>query len=223
MLKFTLKGVFLLLEIRKKSVIPIYGAAGAWFLYCLFFPLYSWFHFLFPAVLSLAAYIILSKLFPGTVEYVEAPKDPVKTGDEKIDALLKEGRDAVSEMERLEDLISNTVVKAKIGELISVTDKIFDDLVHDRSDYAQISRFASYYLPTTIKLLNAYHRMSSQGIEGENITSTLNKIESILDTTVSAYKKQLDSLFADQALDIETDITVMESMLKREGLSGKDF
>ena len=70
-----------------------------------------------------------------------------------------------------------------------------------------------------MKLLNAYDRMSGQG-EGENVSATLDRIRDILDTTAAAYRKQYDALFANEALDIETDITVLESMLKREGLAG---
>ena len=42
----------------------------------------------------------------------------------------------------------------------------------------------------------------------------------MLDTAIAAYRKLLDSLFANQAMDIETDISVMNTLLKREGLSG---
>ena len=82
----------------------------------------------------------------------------------------------------------------------------------------------NYYLPTTIKLLNAYDRMSSQGIEGENLDKSMKNINEMLDAAIEAFKKRLDSLFENQALDIETDIAVMNQMLAREGLSGeKDF
>ena len=86
----------------------------------------------------------------------------------------------------------------------------------------EIRKFLDYYLPTTIKLLNAYDRMSGQGIEGENLSKSMHSIEEMLDTAVDAFKKQLDSLFEDQALDIETDISVMNRMLEREGLTGDD-
>ena len=66
--------------------------------------------------------------------------------------------------------------------------------------------------------------MSSQGIEGENLDRSMKNINEMLDATIEAYKKRLDSLFENQALDIETDIEVMNTMLAREGLSGgKDF
>ena len=101
-----------------------------------------------------------------------------------------------------------------------ISDKIVQDAIHDPDDVPQIRKFLDYYLPTTIKLLNAYDRMDSQGIEGENIDKTKSSILDMLDTAIDAFKKQLDSLFANQALDIETDIDVMNTMLRREGLSG---
>ena len=64
--------------------------------------------------------------------------------------------------------------------------------------------------------------MSGQGIEGENLSKSMNSIENMLDTAIEAFKRQLDSLFEDQALDIETDISVMNRMLEREGLTGED-
>lgn len=213
-------------EVRKRSVIPVYGFAAVWAVYCLFFPLYRVWHFVILAVISVLTGLVLSKIFPGTVEYVEEPQpepEPVTTGNPEHDALLREGETAVSEMKRLKASIGDASVCAKVDRIIELTEKIFADLLEDPSDYKMIKRFANYFLPTTIKLLNAYDRMDSLGVDGENISATRSKITDILDTTITAYEKQLDALFANQALDIETDITVLESMLKKEGLTESDF
>ena len=84
----------------------------------------------------------------------------------------------------------------------------------------QLRRFLNYYLPTTLKLLNAYDRMGAAGVEGANIDSTMGRIDAMMDKVVEAFDKQLDALFADEALDISTDITVLEQMLAQEGLGG---
>ena len=106
----------------------------------------------------------------------------------------------------------------------TAAEEITQDAIADPSDIPQIKKFQSYYIPTTIKLLNAYDRMSAQGIQGENLDKTMKSITEMLDTAIEAYKNLLDSLFANQALDIETDIDVMNKMLAREGLAGgKDF
>ncbi len=137
----------------------------------------------------------------------------------EVQAVVDEGDRAHRELEHLYATIPNLSVKGKIRELINVSDKIIEDAVNDPSDVPQIKKFLDYYLPTTIKLLNAYDRMGAQGIEGENISGTMQSIEEMLDTAVAAYKKLLDSLFANQALDVETDIEVMNTLLKREGLA----
>ena len=46
-------------EVRKKSVVPIYGVGAVWVIYCLFFPLYKLWHFIILAVLSVAAWLVL--------------------------------------------------------------------------------------------------------------------------------------------------------------------
>lgn len=216
-------GAIPLREIKRKSSLPIYGMAGICLLYALFLPLYKLSHFIILALVLIAVYFILSKIFPGRTEYEEIPEAPVETGNPALDALLKEGNTAVAEMQRLRDSIGNSDVRHKISQLMDITDLIFKDAAEDPDDIPQIRRFASYFLPTTIKLLHAYDRMGAQGIEGENISGTCSRIETVLDTTIEAYKKQLDSLFQNQALDIETDITVLENMLKAQGLTGKDF
>ena len=133
---------------------------------------------------------------------------------------MDQGKAARKELSRLYATIPDLAVKHKIQDLMDVSGKIIDDAKEDPSDVPQIQKFLDYYLPTTIKLLKSYERMSSQGIAGENISKSMDNIREMLDTTVEAYKKLLDSLFANQALDIETDIQVMNTLMKREGLTG---
>lgn len=210
-------------KIKKPSAIPLYGAAAVWILYALLLPLYKPSHFLYLIALGVLAYWGLSKLFPGTVIEVEEPKEPVTTGNEEIDSLLREGERAIAEMDRIAGNTKDMEVRSKILTLRDLTDRIFKDIIDDPADVPQVKRFSSYFLPTTIKLLNAYDRMSDSPAQGSNTGSIVSGVENVLDTTIEAYQKQLDALFANEALDIETDIKVLETMLKREGLGGKDF
>ena len=210
-------------EIRKKSVIPVYGVAAVWILYCALFPLYKTWHFIALACSSALVFVILSAIFPGKTEHIEIPEEPDRTGDDKIDALLAEGENAVREMRLLRDSIPGPHVRRKLDEIITVIDKIFKNVIDDPGDYRQVRRFADFYLPTTIKLLHTYDRFGQSGASGENITGTMERIDTALDTILDSYRKFFDSLFEDQALDIETDIHVLENMLKNEGLLNPDF
>ena len=126
-------------------------------------------------------------------------------------------------MGRLYASIPNPEIRSRINELMSVSDKIVRDAIDDPADVPQIRKFLDFYLPTTIRLLNAYDRMNAQEYAGENITGSMERIEEMLDTTIVAYKKQLDALFANQAADIQMDIDTMNAMLAREGLGGKSY
>lgn len=208
-------------KVRKKSPVPVYGLAGVCLLYCLIFPLYRLWHFIILIAAMAASYVILSKLFPGTVETVKEPKpepEPVTTGNPEHDALLRQGEQAVKEMGKIMQSVKDPGVRGKIIRIIELTDKIFKDIVTDPGDYKAVKRFANYFLPTTLKLLYTYDRMAAIDIRGENIDATKGNILNALDATITAFEKQYDALFANQALDIETDITVFEAMLKKEGL-----
>lgn len=213
---------------KKKSAVPIYITALVWVLCSILFPMYKLSAILAGVVLAALAGVLAGKLVRPKA--VETPEPEPKPEPEKapsygpeVDAIIAEGRLAQQEMARLYNAIREPAVRQKISKIMQVSDKIVEDAKHDPADVPQIKKFLSYYLPTTIKLLNAYDRMDSQGIQGKNITGTMQSIEEMLDTAITAYEKQLDSLFANQALDIETDISVMNSMLAREGLAGKDF
>ena len=212
-----------MIEIKKKSIVPVYGVAAAWILYCMIFPLYKTWHFIALACSVVLVYTVFSLIFPDKVVSVEVPEEPERSGDEKIDALLEEGEKAVSTMRGFRDSIPGEKVKQKIDELISITDKIFKKLLIEPGVYKQIKRFSEFFLPTTIKLLSSYDRFGQSGVSGENINSTIERIDAALDTTKDSYAKFYDSLFENQALDIEADIRVLETMLKKDGLMDPEF
>ncbi|MDY3015377.1 MAG: 5-bromo-4-chloroindolyl phosphate hydrolysis family protein [Evtepia sp.] len=154
-----------------------------------------------------------------TASSEERPETPL-TGDPKIDGLITEKDRTLSEMRRLNDAIDDETLSRQIDQLEDVTAKIIDHVIQHPDKFPQIRKFMIYYLPTTLKILNAYDRMGATGVAGENIGSTMDRIESMMDTIVSSFQKQLDALFRDEAMDIASDITVMETMLAQEGLSG---
>ena len=80
-------------------------------------------------------------------------------------------------------------------------------------------RMMDYYLPTTMKLLEAYEELDVQPVQGENIISSKKEIEDTIDTLNIAFEKLLDSLFQDTAWDVSSDISVLHTMLAQEGLT----
>ena len=229
---------------RGPGVRPIYSFAITWIILSAFMPLYRvWGLLLTLGISSFIAYMIgrnsaqkqTAKQETTKEQEVKKPvnkteiKSAVSPAKKKsygpeIDPIIEEGNKALAEMGRLYQSTKDPDIRMKINEIMRITDKITQDAIADPSDIPQIKKFMNYYLPTTLKLLNAYDRMSAQGIQGENLDRSMKSITEMLDDAIAAYKKMLDSLFENQALDIETDIEVMNQMLAREGLTGnKDF
>ena len=208
----------------RRSVAPFYGVAAVWVVYALAFDLYRPTHFIFAAVLSAGVYLLLRAVCKDEeyeVEIPDPPKpEPASTGNPELDKMIRDGALAVEEMKRLDENIEDEKISQAIRELEQTSQAIFQQVREAPEKLPQIRRFMDYYLPTTLKLLNAYDRMSSVGVGGENIDGTKERVEAIMDTIVAAFDKQLDGLFGAEALDVSADITVLETMLAREGLAG---
>lgn len=211
------------------KVLPIYIFVLAWLVCAFIFPMYKMWGLAASLLVSALCCGAAAALLPRYIKEPEPEPEPEKRAepaakplDPETAAVVEEGRAAIKEMGRLYASIQSGEVRSRINELMRISDKIVQDAVDDPSDVPEIRRFLDYYLPTVIKLLHAYDRMSGQGIDGDNLSRGMSSIEEMLDTAVDAFKKQLDGLFEDQALDIETDIEVMNRMLEREGLTGED-
>ncbi len=212
-----------------KSVAPFYAVAVVALVWGLVLPLYSAKHYILFAAVCGAVFFAVSAVCKnagviGGETTAAAPQEKPKeetTGNAEVDKMLKEGKMAISEMKRLDENIADPGISADIVRLEQVSGKIFEAVKEDPKKLPKIRKFMDYYLPTTLKLLNAYDRMSATGVSGENIDGTLTKVEGMMRNIVAAFEKQLDSLYGADALDISTDITVLETMMAREGLTGQ--
>ena len=203
------------------AVIPFYGAAAVWVLGALFFPLYAPGHFVLAAILSAAVFLVLRAVAGDKTAPAKPVEEEKPTGNKDLDEMVKNGNLALAEMRRLDDSIADETISRQIRQLEDIAGKIFRQVRENPDKLPQIRRFMDYYLPTTLKLLNAYDRMGAAGVSGENIGTTMQRVEDIMATIVTAFEKQLDALFGSEAMDISTDITVLETMLAREGLAGE--
>ena len=149
-----------------------------------------------------------------------APK-PEKQPEKQTDMPERDQyKKILDELRRVNDAIPDEEMSEKISRLEAVSAKIFEQAKSDPDKLPQMRKFMDYYLPTSLKLLNTYAELDNQGVEGENISESKRRIEQTMDTLVKAFENQLDRLFASDALDVSTDIDVMQNMLRADGLTG---
>ena len=148
-----------------------------------------------------------------------APK-PEKQPEKQTDMPERDQyKKILDELRRVNDAIPDEEMTDKISRLEAVSAKIFEQARTDPDKLPQMRKFMDYYLPTSLKLLNTYAELDRQVIEGDNLSESKHRIELTMDTLVKAFENQLDRLFASDALDVSTDIDVMQNMLRADGLT----
>lgn len=218
--------------VRRGSPAKFYITGAAAMLYSQMFPMYNSYHFLIFALVLALVFLGSAALFKGKKEFVpieqEAPKVPEKpkeeeqkkpsrTGNPEVDKIIDEGNGYLRRLRAANDAIPDEALSECIDRMERASADIFAYIADHPDKAPQIRKFMNYYLPTTLKLLGSYERLSRQSVKGENITSTMFNIAGMMHTVADAFEKQLDSLFTDEAMDISADITVFESMLQQEG------
>lgn len=139
--------------------------------------------------------------------------------DTRVQEVLDKGNAFIAQIRKCNDDIPGEEISAKIDRMELIVKKIFDRAKAHPEIVPDLKKLMDYYLPMTVKLLGAYADMDAQPVQGETIQKSKREIEATLDTLNQAYEKLLDSVFADTALDISSDISVLNTLLAQEGLA----
>ena len=205
------------IEVPVKSALPIWAAVAVWLFAALFLPMYNILGILLVAALSVAAALAVSKIIPKETKTVEVP---FASGNLELDGMVAEINRVVDKLNTAKGDIAKAdfTTASVIDSIADTAERIRDNIAQDPKDLVSLRRFFNYYLPTTVKLTEKYSFMLSQGADSANAAETKSSIKPALEQIDRAFKKQLDALYADDALDISTDVTVLEAMLKRDNL-----
>ncbi len=141
----------------------------------------------------------------------------------EVQEVLDRGEQYLKEIRACNDAIPGMEISEKISRIEEVADHIFQRAQEHPDIIPDLKRMMDYYLPMTVKLLNAYEDMDRQPVQGENIRNSKKEIENTLDTLSAAFEKLLDSVFQDAVWDVSSDISVLNTLLAQEGLAGDDF
>ena len=141
----------------------------------------------------------------------------------QVQEVLDKGEAYIKKIHASNDAIPGEEISAKIAKMEQIVEQIFQRAEEHPEIIPDLKKMMDYYLPMTVKLLDAYEDMDRQPIQGETIRASKKEIEDTLDTLNEAFAKLLDSVFQDTAWDVSSDISVLHTMLAQEGLTVNDF
>lgn len=171
------------------------------------------------AVCALIAFVVYN-MAKGVDTGKQAPtqKKFASTGNAEVDNLIREGQDMLAQIRQQNRLIPDDGLTKQIDHIEETANGIFDAVVEEPSRAPKIRRFMKYYLPTTIKMLENYSKIDQGKITGEDAEKARQKIDDAMDLVEKAFDKQRETIYQDSMMDITTDIEVLETMFKQDGL-----
>ncbi len=203
-------------EKRTRPVLPIYLAALVWPVGALLLPAYRLSNLLIIVGLSLAAYGLGTKFCPTRVIRKQVP---YATGSEDVDAMLSGISANLDKIHALNDAIPDPELSAAMTRMEKAGRSIAAAVEQAPDKARSIDRFARYYLPEVIKLMTTYANMEKNGVKGGNADQILTELRRNAATTAKAFENQLDALYSAEAMDISTDIEVLDGILKSQNLT----
>ena len=203
-------------EKRTRPVLPIYLAALVWPVGALLLPAYRLSNLLIIAGLSLAAYGLGTKFCPTRVIRKQVP---YATGSEDVDTMLSGISANLDKLHALNDAIPDPELSAAMTRMEKAGRSIAAAVEQTPDKARSIDRVARDYLPEVIKLMTTYANMEKNGVKGGNADQILTELRRNAATTAKAFENQLDALYSAEAMDISTDIEVLDGILKSQNLT----
>ena len=204
-----------LIEVRRKSVLPWYFAGLVWLVGALALPIYQLWALAVVVVLSVVGFAAARRICPDVVTRKEVP---FMTGQEDADQMLALIDAKRKELHELNVRIEDEPLSAAMDRMEKACLGILNEVEQHPEKAAQVRRFANYYVQDAVKILTLYAELEEKGVQGENAAGVRAEVAQNAQTIATAFENQLDSLFARDALDISTDLEVLNGMLKGQGL-----
>ncbi len=204
-----------IIRTRKPSVLPYYAAALAFVVLCAVLPVYRLWALLAALGVAVLAFAGAKKICPPRVVETEVP---FHTGVDDVDAMLTEMQQQLDTLHALNEALPDPQLSAAMTRMEKAGRSIVETVEATPAKAKQVRRFANYYLPDAVNVLQQYAKLAKQGVRGENAASIRAEVEHNAASIATAFENQLDALYAAESMDLSADLTVLQNMLKGQGL-----
>lgn len=202
--------------VKVESVIPYYLIGISWCMMAFILNMTHLSSYLIATGVSIIVFIGAKKWIPAKEVTI---REPISTQDAQADEFLRQGEQFIQQLEALHQCIDQSEVKAAVLRLIQATNRLLDYVMEHPVQAKRLKKYMTYYLPTLTKMLHSYESLEENTNKGENMTTTMLEIEGVMGNVADAFEKQLDVLYAEEKMDIVSDIQVMETLMCQQGLT----
>ena len=204
-----------IIRTEKPSVLPFYAAAAAGLVLSALLPVYKLWALAVALAGAAAVFLAARRICPPQVILREVP---FHTGSGDVDQMLADIQQKLDTLHALNDALPDPELSAAMDRMEKAGRSIIEAVEAAPAKAKQVRRFANYYLPDAVHVLEQYAAMARQGVRGENAAAVRAQVEKNVGTIATAFENQLDALYASESMDLSADLAVLETLMKNQGL-----
>ena len=204
-----------IIRTEKPSVLPFYAAAAAGLVLSALLPVYKLWALAVALAGATAVFLAARRVCPPQVILREVP---FHTGSGDVDQMLADIQQKLDTLHALNDALPDPELSAAMDRMEKAGRSIIEVVEAAPAKAKQVRRFANYYLPDAVHVLEQYAAMARQGVRGENAAAVRAQVEKNVGTIATAFENQLDALYASESMDLSADLAVLETLMKNQGL-----
>ncbi len=205
-----------IIRTEKSSVLPYYAAAIVGLVLCALLPVYKLWALALALAGAVVGFVAAKRICPPRIVEREVP---FHTGSGDVDEMLTEIQKQLDTLHALNDALPDPELTASMNRMEKAGRSIVEAVEANPAKAKQVRRFANYYLPDAVNILQKYATMARQGVRGENAAAIRSEVEHNAASIATAFENQLDSLYAAESMDLSADLAVLQSIMKSQGLN----
>ena len=147
----------------------------------------------------------------------ETRREPLIDDDATVEDVIRAGTGALRDIREANDIIADEALSAQIDSIETSCRQILAMLDQRPQLLGELRTFLRYYLPTTLRLLDARAKLenTARTPKAREVRERISEAVGVID---KAFLKQVDALDAYRFLDLESEMDVLRDMLRADGL-----
>ena len=201
---------------EKPSVLPLFAVGLVWLVLGLALPLYKLWALVLTAAVSVGVFVAAKKVCPPQIVEHEVA---YHTGVGDVDEMLLGIEKQLDILHAINDAIPDEQLSHSMSRMETAGRSILEVVEANPAKAKTVRRFANYYLPDAVKVLQQYATMARQQVKGENAASVKAEVETSAAQIATAFENQLDALYAAESMDLSADLAVLQNLMQGQGLN----
>lgn len=182
-------------------------------------------------ILDIPTFRLYKQKVTGLPYYKRAALEEDDSEEVSVESINKDQADSIIEssdkiLEKMNAIGSNIrsrTFKDKLSKLFSNISDILDLVKRYPDKAVRLNKFADYYMPTSLKLIETYEEFEMMNTDDPKILKSMAEIDTSIGTIAEAFDNIKVDLLSDRAMDVKTDIDTINLILGQEGLLEDDW